>query len=105
MVKKNIQCELITFDDIKSLNELQLRIILDFSSILKPVENTPYNFPTEEQNNTGYLNLKILLYFSFQELDTEETSTIDNIETIAFKKLYEQNTTYFHSFSSEKICI
>ncbi|MEL6463025.1 MAG: hypothetical protein AAFQ91_33225 [Cyanobacteria bacterium J06621_15] len=104
-LKKDIQSELITFDNVKTLDELQLRIILDFSSILKAVENTPYYLPTEEQKNTEYLNLKIMLDFCCKELHTEEKPTADKIETIPFQSLYEQNTAYFHSFSSKEICI
>lgn len=104
-LKKDIQCELITFDTVKSLDELQLRIILDFSSTLKAVDNTPYNLPTQKQNNTEYLNIEIILDFSCQELEAEANPTIDDIKTIYFKELYEQNTTYFHSLSSKEICI
>lgn len=90
-LKENIQCELITFDRIIQLDELQLKVILDFSS--------------KVNYNSEYFELKVLLHFHLRELEVEETSTIDDIETIPLKNLYEQNTAYFHSFSSEEICI
>lgn len=83
-LKEDIKCELITFDQVKALDQLQIKIILDFSS---------------------KVDLKILLDFCIRDLVAEETPTIDNIETISFKDLYEQNTAYSHSFSSEEICI
>ncbi|MDY6897075.1 MAG: hypothetical protein SWZ49_03220 [Cyanobacteriota bacterium] len=104
-LKKDIQCELITFDAIKPLNEFQLRIIIDFSSTLKAIEDTSYNLQRKENKNTESLNLNILLDFSCKELKKEETPTIDNIETISFQNLYEQNAAYFHPSSSEEICI
>ncbi len=90
-LKENIQCELICFGQIKRLDELQIKIILDFS--------------IKENYNQECIDLKVLLDFSLQEQEAEETSTKDNIEIISFKNLYEQNTAYSHSFSSEKICI
>ncbi len=90
-LKEDIQCELIAFDQIRRLDELQIKIILDFSS--------------QGNYNQEYIDLKVLLDFSLQEQEAEETFTQDNIETISFKNFYEQNTAYSHSFSSEKICI
>lgn len=104
-LKKDIQCELITFDRIKPLDELQLRIILDFSSTLTATEDTSYNLQRKENKKTEYLNLNILLDFYCKEVESEETPTIDNIKIISLKNLYEQNTAYFYSFSSEEICI
>lgn len=90
-LRKNIRCELITFDRIIQLDELQLKVILDFSN--------------KQNYNSQDLELKVLLDFYLQELEAEETPTIDNIETIPLKNLYEQNTPYFHPLSSEEICI
>ena len=90
-LKKNIRCELITFDRITPLDELQLKVILDFSS--------------KENYNSEDLELKVFLNFYLRELEAEETPTIDDVETIPLKNLYEQNTPYFHSFNSEEICI
>lgn len=90
-LKKDIKCELITFNKIRLLDELQIKVVLDFSS--------------KENYNTQYIDLKVLLNFSLRKLDAEATPTIDDIETIPFQNLYEQNTAYFHSFSSEEICI
>lgn len=90
-LKKNIRCELITFDRITPLYELQLRVILDFSK--------KGNYNTED------LELKVLLDFYLRELEGEKTPTIDDIETIPLKNLYEQNILYFYSFDSEEICI
>ncbi|BAY83207.1 hypothetical protein NIES267_26940 [Calothrix parasitica NIES-267] len=104
-LKKDVQCELITFDTIKPLNQLQLRIILDFSSTLKAIDNTSDNQQHQENKNAEYLNLDISLDFACKELEPETTPKIDNIETVSLKNLYEQNTTYFHSFSGEEICI
>jgi len=104
-LKEDIQCELITFDEIKPLEQLQVRIILDFSSATIAIDNTPYSQSSKENNNTENLNLKVLLDYSIREFKAEETPTIDNIETISFKKLYEQNTAYFYPLSSEEICI
>ena len=104
-LKKGVNCELITLNKIKPLDELQLRVILDFSSTLKAIDNNCYNLQYKENNHNEYLNLNILFDFSCKELEAEETATIDNIETISLKKLYEQNTAYFHFFSIEKICI
>ena len=104
-LKKDIQCELITFDKIKILNDFQIRIILDFSSTLKAIDNTPYNSQSKKQNNTEYLNIEIMLDFSCKELEIDEIPTMEKIESISLKNRYEQNTTYFHSFSSEEICI
>lgn len=90
-LKENIQCELITFDQIRPLDELQIKVVLDFSS--------------QENYNTQYIDLKVLLDFSRRKLETEDTPIIEDIETISFKNLYEQHTAYFPSFSSEEICI
>ncbi|MGB6294664.1 MAG: hypothetical protein WBF90_00600 [Rivularia sp. (in: cyanobacteria)] len=83
-LKEDIKCDLITFGQVKALDQLQIKVILDFSK---------------------KVDLKILLDFCIRDLVAEETPTIDNIETISFKDLYEQNTAYFHSFSSKEICI
>ena len=104
-LKKDIQCELITFDKIKSLNELQIRIILDFSSTLKAIDNTLYNSQSKKQNNIEYLNIEIMLDFCCKELKIDEIPAIEKIEPISLKNLYEQNTAYLSSFSSEEICI
>lgn len=90
-LRKNIRCELITFDRIIQLDELQLKVILDFSN--------------NENYNSENFELKVLLDFHLRELEAEETPTIDDIETIPLKNLYEQNTPYFHPLSSEEICI
>ena len=104
-LKKDIQCELITFDKIKSLNELQIRIILDFSSTLKAIDNTLYNSQSKKQNNIEFLNIEIILDFCCKELEIDEIPAIEKIEPISLKNLYEQNTAYLSSFSSEEICI
>ncbi len=82
-LKEDIQCKLITVDKIIKLEELQIKVILDFSS--------PLN------KNNEYCDLKVLLYFSLQELETKQTT--------ALKSIHEQNTAYFYPLSSEKICI
>lgn len=90
-LKENIKCELITFGQVRQLDQLQIKVILDFSKT--------------ESYTTEDLELKVLLDFSLRELEVEKTPQIDNIEIISFQKSYEQNTAYFHSFSSEEICI
>ena len=86
-LKEDIKCELISFDQIRKLDELQIRVILDCSSTAQ---------------NIG---LKVLLNFALQNSEVEEIPDIDSRETIAFQNIYEQNTAYFYSFNSEKICI
>jgi hypothetical protein len=90
-LKQDIQCELITLNKIRPLNELQIKVILDFSS--------------KENYNNQYIDLKVLLDFSLKKLEAEDTPTIEDIETMSFKNLYEQDTAYFPSFSSKEICV
>ncbi|AFY56175.1 hypothetical protein Riv7116_3730 [Rivularia sp. PCC 7116] len=104
LLKKDIQCELIEFDEIKLLDELEIRIILDFSSAVTQIENA-LDPSIARSDSYGNINIKVLLDFSTKELESPEQSGIDNIETICFKNLYEQNIAYFHSLSSEEICI
>ena len=104
-LKKDVQCELITFDKMRQLDELQIRIILDFSSILNPINNRPIHLSDKENHNSEYLDLKIFLDFSLRELEAEKTPKINSIENRNFQNVYEQNTAYFHSFSSEEVCI
>jgi hypothetical protein len=104
-LKEDIQCELITFDKIRKLDELQIKVILDFSSTLKGMNNIPDNLFSKDNKNTESFNLKVWLDFSIRESEVEETPTIDDIETIFFKNINEQNTAYSYSFSSEKICV
>ncbi|MEO1430455.1 MAG: hypothetical protein AAFV71_15605 [Cyanobacteria bacterium J06633_8] len=104
LLKKDIQCELIEFDEIKLLDELQIRIILDFSSAVKQIDNKP-DESIAKSDSYGNINIKVFLDLSTRELESQEQSAIDNIETICFKNLYEQNTAYCYSPSSEAICI
>lgn len=104
-LKEDIRCELITFDKIKQVDELQIRIILDFSPAQKLNNYTTPNTLSEDNKNSEYFDLKVLLDCSPQESEVEETSTIDSIETITLKSIYEQNIAKFDSLNSEKICI
>lgn len=114
-LKKDIQCELIAFDQIKQVDKLQLRVILNFPSELKISPNHKFDCLSDKENeNPEYFDLKILLDYSLRELQIEEESTtipttINYINTIAFQNINEQNneqnTPYSYPLSSEKICV
>ena len=95
---------MITFDQTRQIDELQIRVILDFS--LTPKGYNALELVSSEDNyNTEYFDLKVLLDFYLQELQSEEIPVIDSVDIIAFKNIYEQKIAYFHSHSSDKLCI
>ena len=103
-LNKDVQCELITFDQTRQIDELQIRVILDFS--LTPKGYNALELVSSEDNyNTEYFDLKVLLDCYLQELELEEIPVIDSVDIIAFKNIYEQKIAYFHSHSSDKLCI
>ncbi|MBE9214762.1 hypothetical protein IQ247_19160 [Plectonema cf. radiosum LEGE 06105] len=114
-LKKDVECELMTFDKVKQVDKLQLRVILNFSSTLQIINNHTFDDLSDKENqNHEYFGLKVLLNYSLQELETEEKSTkiptkINYIDTIAFPNINEQNneqnTAYSYPLSSQKICI
>ncbi|MEM9926117.1 MAG: hypothetical protein AAF915_20595 [Cyanobacteria bacterium P01_D01_bin.50] len=103
-LKSDVQCELIAFDLTRQIDELQIRVILEFPPLEKGY-NTLQLVSSQDNYNSQYFNLKVLLDFSLQDLELEETPVIDSVEIIAFKNIYEQKIAYFYSHSSEKICI
>lgn len=92
-LKEDIQCELISFEEKRQIEQLQIRVILDYSSTKK------------DNHKNDYLNLQVFLYFSLPELEIEREPKIDDIEQLSLKEIYEQNTTYLYPFNSETICI
>ncbi|MBF2014295.1 MAG: hypothetical protein IGS23_03590 [Rivularia sp. T60_A2020_040] len=116
-LKKDVECELMRFDQIKQVDKLQLRVILNFSSTLQIINNHTFDDLSDKENHHHEsFDLKVLLNYSFQELETEETPTtiptkINYIDTIPFPNINinqqnnEQNTAYSYPLSSQKICI
>lgn len=87
-LKEDTKCELFLFNKTQQVEELQIRIILDFAS-----------------TNADSSSLKVLLDFSPLELELEEKPANNYVNISKLKYINEQKIPNYHSLSSEKICI
>ena len=87
-LKQDIKCELVLFDKAQAVDELQIRVILDFVS-----------------RKLDSCDLKVLLDVSLPELELEETPVNYSVDISNLKYIYGQNTANFYPSGSETICI
>lgn len=87
-LKEDTKCELFLFNKTQQVEELQIRIILNFASA-----------------NVDILSLKVLLEFSATELELEENPVNRSVNISNLKYINEPKIANYHTLSSEKICI